>query len=323
MIIALGLLAAVAVIGIGAPRYLSVTVAPGLHPRLALAAWTASVTLMLAAIVAAPVSMITRPGRTTFGAAHACLHRLRTEGSLPWIDTAQVILTAALGAMTLYLAATVARHLLRRRRATRRHLHDLRAITTAQGDHRGTRVLWIDTPEPVCYSIGGRSPAVVASRHIADLPAPERAAVLDHELAHLRGRHHALVSISESLAAAAPFIPLLRQAPDAARTLVEFAADHRSADRHGPAVVGGALMTVHAESGTASARTAAPAMALALSQEAVAARLCWLATDPSPRQKLCGRAGYPLAMATALTPVVLSVATILTAAALICLHMSA
>src|SRR5699024_1968873 len=86
MIIALGLITAMFVIGYGAPRYLSVTVAPGLNPRLAITAWTASVTLVVAALIAAPVSMFTRPGRTAFGAAHACVQRLRDDGTLPWVD---------------------------------------------------------------------------------------------------------------------------------------------------------------------------------------------------------------------------------------------
>lgn len=332
MIIALGLLVAVAVIGYGAPRYLSVTVAPGLHPRLALTAWTASATLMLAAIVAAPVSMFTNPGRTAFGAAHACLRQLRQDGSLPWIDAAQVVLTGALGAIAAYLAVALTRRMLSRRRSISRHMSEVRLIAAAHGRYRGVPVLWVDAPGNTCYSVGGRTPAIVAGRNIADLPAAERDAVLDHEVAHLHGRHHLLVTVADALAAALPMVPLLRQAPDAVRTLVEFAADHRSADHHGPETVGAALVNVHAQSGPARSdpvrsATAAPgpdatpAMALALSRDAVTARLCWLSAEPNRPQRMCARVDYPLAVVTALAPLVVSVATMLSTAALVCLQL--
>src|SRR5699024_4732777 len=208
---------------------------------------------------------------------------------------------------------------------------DVRIIAVARGRYRGVPVLWVDAPGNTCYSIGGRTPTVVAGRSIAALPAAERDAVLDHEVAHLRGRHHVLVTVAEALAAALPMVPLLRQAPDAVRTLVEFTADHRSAVHHGSDAVGGALVTVHTQSdpehadparpaAATAAPDATPAMALALSRDAVAARLCWLAAEPNRRQRMCGRVDYPLAVVTALTPLVLSVATMLSTAALVCLQ---
>lgn len=323
MIIALGLITAMFVIGYGAPRYLSVTVAPGLNPRLAITAWTASVTLVVAALIAAPVSMFTRPGRTAFGAAHACVQRLRDDGTLPWVDASQVALTAVLIGIAGYLAATVAWRLHVRRRSAAVHLGRVRALARRRTAHGGIPVLWIDSEEPTCYSVGGRSPAIIASTSMEALPAEERAAVLDHESAHVHGRHHVLIAVAEALAAAMPAVPLFREAPGAARTMVEFAADEHSARRHGAGVVGSALLAVRERVlAPAPSRGGAPATALAMAEDAVAARLCWLGTRPTRRQRLCAPADYPLAVTFAFAPVVLSVATMLTAAALVCLQLA-
>lgn len=323
MIIALGLVAAIAVIGFGAPRYLSVTVAPGLNPRLAITAWTASVTLVVAALIAAPVSMFTRPGRTAFGAAHACVQRLRDDGTLPWIDASQTALTAVLIGIAGYLAVAVTWRLHLHHRSVAAHLGRVRALARRRSVHRGIPVLWIDADEPTCYSVGGRSPAIVATTSMRALPARQRAAVFDHESAHVHGRHHMLVAVAEALASAMPAVPLFRQAPGAARTMVEFAADERSARRHGAGVVGAALLAVQERVlASTGARGGAPASALAMAEDAVTARLCWLGTRPTRRQRLCAPADYPLAVTFALAPVVLSVAAMLTAAALVCLQLS-
>ncbi|WP_182345798.1 M56 family metallopeptidase [Tomitella gaofuii] len=321
MIVALGLLVAMLVVGFGAPRYLSVTVAPGLHPRLALAAWTSSMTLVLAALIAAPVSMLTRPGRTTFGAAHMCLQRLREDGTLPWLPAAQVAATAALGGLALFVLVSVTRRLHARRASVHRLLLELDLLAHARTAHRGFAVLWVDADEPVCYSVGGARPTIIASGHIDRLPAAERAAVLDHEAAHLLGRHHALVALAEAAAAALPFIPLFARAPDAVRTLVEFSADNRAAQSNGADTVGAALLTVH--DFAAGTPHSPPVAGLALSRDAVAARLCWLGACPGRDHRRWAAADYPLAVTVAAVPVVLSVASALCAAAIVCLRLSA
>ncbi|GAA4810585.1 M56 family metallopeptidase [Tomitella cavernea] len=320
MIVALGLLIATLVVGFGAPRYLSVTVAPGLHPRLALAAWTSSMTLVLAALIAAPVSMMTKPGRTTFGAAHMCLQRLREDGSLPWLPAAQLAATAALGGLVLFVAVAVARRLRARRASARRLLFEVDLLARDRTAHRGFPVLWIDAEEPVCYSVGGAAPTIIASEHIGRLPAAERVAVLDHEAAHLLGRHHALVALAEATAAALPFIPLFARAPDAVRTLVEFSADNRAAQSNGAGTVGAALLTVHEFA--AGAPHSPPVAGLALSRDAVAARLCWLGACPDRGRRRWAAADYPLAVTVAVVPVVLSVATALLAAGIVCLRLN-
>lgn len=59
----------------------------------------------------------------------------------------------------------------------------------------------------MAYSLAGGAPhpVIVASRGLADrLSAPDLAAVLDHERAHLHGRHHLLVGLARAAGGASP-----------------------------------------------------------------------------------------------------------------------
>lgn len=326
MILAAGLLLAAVVIGFVAPRYLQFTVAPGLHPRLALAAWLGSLGMFFSVLFAVPAALFLRPGRNFLNAAHACVGRLQQDKSLPWIESAQVVLTVALVALLMRVLVMVERRLRNHRDWSAEHLRMLRLLSGSVETHRGVELIRIDAPDPVFYSLGGgRGGAIVASSAIADLDHAQQQAILDHEEAHLRGHHHVILVVVEALAAALPFVPLCRQAPSAVRTLAEFAADHRAAAHGGADVVQSALLVLH-EADTAragvSGSTAIPSAALAMSRDAVAARLCWLGTDPTQRQRRFAVADYPLAVTVSLAPVLISVLTMTLAATLLCLRLA-
>ncbi len=63
-----------------------------------------------------------------------------------------------------------------------------------------------------------------------------------HERAHLRGRHHLMVAVAEALAAALPWLPLMRRSPFLVRALVEVSADSIAARSHGAEAVRTALL---------------------------------------------------------------------------------
>jgi hypothetical protein len=120
-------------------------------------------------------------------------------------------------------------------------------------------------------------------------PAAVRAA-LEHERAHLRGRHHLLVAVVETLAAALPACPLLRAAPAAVKDLVELAADAGAARRCGAAAVREALCGVTGQ--------ASPAFGLAMAGRLTQARLMRLAVGSvgaTPTVRLAGSAAVALA----------------------------
>jgi hypothetical protein len=132
-----------------------------------------------------------------------------------------------------------------------------------------------------------------------------------HEVAHLRGRHHLLVALTQDLAAALPILPLFRQAPAAVRQLVELAADAAAASACGRAAVRAALVTV--ESGPH------PGQALSIASHDVPLRLRCLAQSEGTDGRV-GRAAARAAavVASAVTPAAVGLGTFLVALAMAC-----
>jgi len=137
--------------------------------------------------------------------------------------------TAVLG-IALFLAVVV-RTLWCTVRAT---FHDLRDRRTriAILDLVGSRdvvpgALVIDHPAPYAFCVGGRRHrVVVTSGLLGALSDAEFRAVLAHENAHLRQRHHVAILISRALfGTLAPFLPAFRSAMPLVRLYAELSAD--------------------------------------------------------------------------------------------------
>jgi Zn-dependent protease with chaperone function len=95
----------------------------------------------------------------------------------------------------------------------------------------GAIVLEDETPAAYCLPAGDHR-VVVSSGTIASLRRGQLTAVLAHERAHLRGRHHAMLAWAAALGRAFPFVPLLRRAPGELAALAEMAADDVAARQH-------------------------------------------------------------------------------------------
>ncbi|ONI90941.1 hypothetical protein ALI22I_10960 [Saccharothrix sp. ALI-22-I] len=271
MIFAFALVLGALVVGWAAPRRLRALTTSRVDPALAIAWWFLTC-LGVAATAAAGVVMVLLPGhgpaRWVLGWLHGCWTAV-SHGSMPRLDD----LVGLLGTTVLLaVAARVGVGAVRRRRASRRtHRRQLDLLRIAAREQPGPiPVLWLDHEQPLAYSAAGTPPFIVASRGLADrLSDAELDAVLEHERAHIHGRHHMLVGLAEALAWAMPFVPLTRQAPDAIRVLAEMDADRRAAARHGADTVRDALLRI----GSAGA----PAGALAAADHDVALRLDRLA----------------------------------------------
>ncbi|MEN3302096.1 M56 family metallopeptidase [Pseudonocardia sp.] len=181
----------------------------------------------------------------------------------------------------------------------------------------GAPLLWLSSASPVAFSLGGRPGAVVLADGLRErLPGAGVDAVVAHERAHVRGRHHLLVAVVEGLARALPFVPLFVAAPGAVREQVELVADISAVRACGADAMRAALLAVTG-AGT-------PAEALAMARDAVDLRLRYLAAAAEPptaasRLTGCGVLGaafasIPLLAASGLL-IVLSVLT--TAAAVL------
>ncbi|WP_066902695.1 M56 family metallopeptidase [Millisia brevis] len=171
-------------------------------------------------------------------------------------------------------------------------------------------VIWLDHPLPLAYSVAGRPGYVVTSAGLTErLTDNERAAVLAHERAHLRGRHHHIVSVSETLAAALPVLPLFSRAPAAIRTLVELEADRRAARATDAATVRSALATLSPEG------QPAPAGVLTIGTQ-VATRLDALASPAVDRRG--GFGGVVAAVLMWVLPAGIALGTVAGLSAMIC-----
>ena len=110
------------------------------------------------------------------------------------------------------------------------------------------RPVVLDDTEPRAFAVAGlRGRVVVTTAMVAALSAAERAALLAHERAHLRHRHHVWIQLAEVSAVANP---VLRRVPAVVRLMAERWADEDAALR-----TGDRLTTAEAIGHAALART--------------------------------------------------------------------
>ncbi|WP_460868891.1 M48 family metalloprotease [Rhodococcus aerolatus] len=289
-------------------------------------AWTALVLAVLAAALAWPVpALLDRCGwtRRDPGVALLCWQAVGLAGGLsiigallvhglsPWggsLPGALLDVATGRGAtdpvrgdhwVALTLAVALAGELLgvlvlsgvRTARTRARHRELLELVTDEAG--RGVPVpRLLDHPAPVAFCVPGSRPLVVlSSGMLAELDDDELAAVLAHERAHLRERHHLLLLPFVAWEAALPVLPAAARAHEAVATLVEMRADDVAA-------AGGVPRDVLARAVVAAVGSAAavPSGALAAGAGSAELRVRRLLTPPEP----LGVPGRALALAGAL-----------------------
>ncbi|WP_019634410.1 M56 family metallopeptidase [Actinomadura atramentaria] len=240
-------------------------VAPPLHPR-----WSARLLAVVAGTTATAVA-----GTALFVAvnyvatlAPAAARRL-PEWALFGDDVAvPAVLGAPALAVTLVNAAVVAR-LARRWRAD---------VRTAQRQAAGTV---LDTDDLVAVAVPGRAGGVLVSRGLlAALAPPQLRAVLEHELAHLRHRHHRYLAAG---ALAAATLPPLRRLNERLRFAVERWADEDAAER-----LGDRRLVARTIAHVALSRGARPPLAPGFADSAVVRRVEALLTDPPGQNTISG-----------------------------------
>jgi hypothetical protein len=105
------------------------------------------------------------------------------------------------------------------------------------GEHRelsDATLVVLPTDTVVAYATPGSSPQVVVSRGLTHALVPDELdAVVRHELAHLRNRHHRDLVLAAVVDAALGWIPGMQASTAALRLSVERSADEEAADRPG------------------------------------------------------------------------------------------
>lgn len=204
-------------------------------PRLAIAAWQGVAVSVLLSLVGAGATMSVNVEGVRGGLAgvlHLCTQNLDAAYASPG---GAVAATAGLTAAGLLLTRTawcaVAVGLQERReRRSRRAVLDLVARADVLP---GVLVLEHDAPYAFC--IGGRRRRVVVTDSLLQtLDGAELEAVLAHEAAHLRQRHHLALAICRTLfGALSPFFPAFRSAMPHVRFFAELSADDGARRRVG------------------------------------------------------------------------------------------
>jgi hypothetical protein len=118
----------------------------------------------------------------------------------------------------------------RARSVRRRQLDMLALVGEPSSEYRATIV---DYGVPAVYCLPGRRSRVVVTRGALDvLSDAQLRAVLEHEQAHIKGRHHLPRVLVDAFARAFPRLPLARHAKEQTFLLLEMIADDRALRHH-------------------------------------------------------------------------------------------
>jgi hypothetical protein len=212
----------------------------------------------------------------------ACVMALRAQyghpGGAALAGAGAVLALAVTARVSWCTARTLADAALARRR------HSRRLGLAGRPDPRLGAIV-IDHHEPAAYCLpGGARHVVLTTGAIAALDGTQLAAVLAHERAHQRGRHHLLVSLAGSLATAFPRVPAFRQAHEQVARLTELLADDAATATSPRLTVAEALLAL-------GAAAPVPAAGLGAGGSATGARIRRLVAAPAPLSRAASAAG--------------------------------
>ena len=155
---------------------------------------------------------------------HACAVAVWNSATHPGVPVTTAVGLAA-AVLLSHLLRTAASSAASARRTRRDQRAGLALMSQGSGDRGYTRV---PSEQRFAYCLPGEGGRIVVSTAVeSELDDEELAAVLAHERAHLTGRHHTLVQITQVLAKAVPLAPMRALRAEVA-TLVEMAADDRA-----------------------------------------------------------------------------------------------
>lgn len=217
---------------------------PTVAPALALALWQS---IALAGGVSMIGSLLLA-GLEPFGAdlrsrsASAWSHFL--SGPLPAdLTLLHTFALSAAALLTVHLLLNLGLTSARSQRQRRHHRELLRLLSSPLPDAPSTRI--IDHPAPAAYCLpGARSVTVLSEGMIALLSPAQLDAVVAHERAHLRQKHHLLIDAFRSWKRALPWFPIATRAQDAVALLVEMLADDTARRSAGDQVLAEAIRIV-------------------------------------------------------------------------------
>ncbi|GAB2873412.1 M56 family metallopeptidase [Streptomyces mayteni] len=240
MNVAGALLAYATLIGLAAPRLLLRGTWSYRTPALAIAAWLASL-LSFTFAVALAAFHLAAPTEHLHAGLVSLLHScgLAPAAGNPDPGIKDKLAVALPAFVVLLLLGLFIAEVLRGRRLRSRHRYILDAVGRHSERWRAT-ILEHDQPAVYCLP-GRRSRVVVSDGALRQLSTEQLAAVLEHERAHIAGRHHLVLAIAQAFARAFPWLPLARHAREQTALLLEMIADDRALRRHSHDVLATAM----------------------------------------------------------------------------------
>ncbi|WP_066366628.1 M56 family metallopeptidase [Herbidospora mongoliensis] len=273
MIVALVLVVYAAVASVAMPSLMAGTKLAERAPRLAIAVWQAASFSVVASLLLAVFVVVVPAHLVGHGLAdlfEACAELLSSRIDL---GSAATVTALTLGAVVCArMAYTTIAVLWQSRQARGRHGDALALI----GHHDAELdALVVDYDEGLAYCLPGRNGhAVITTGALGALTPAQVAAVLAHEHAHLRGRHHLVLAAAEALDRAFPGVPLFRSGRSEAARLIELLADDVAARRHERVDIAAALV------GLATGRV--PAFTLGAGGETALVRVLRMLSPEAP-----------------------------------------
>lgn len=301
MIAAIALVAYALAVAVTLPRFLRGAAWTARAPRLAIAFWQAASVSIVGALVLAGLVLALPTASLAGGLAgvlHSCEMAIReayaSAGGLALTSTGMV-LAGTVAARTMWcLTAALAR-------ASRLRTHHRAVLRMVGRPSAALRATIVDTPAAAAYCLPGRSRDIVLTTGaLRALSNEQLDAVLAHEHAHLRGRHHLVIAASQALLNAFPRVPLFAIACGEIGRLLEMLADDAAARQSDRTMVATALVAL------ADAQTPAAALAAGGPSALSRVRRLLAPADPLGRARTAG--GFCLVAVALLAPILIAVA---------------
>ncbi|MFF3749103.1 M56 family metallopeptidase [Streptomyces sp. NPDC002018] len=231
------LLGYAAAVGWVAPRVMLRSSWPHRSPVLAASVWTAFAASFSLCIALAALHLAT-PDAHLHGILYSCGVALGI--ARPGMGTVQHLGVAASAVVAGAHVLSFAFHAVRARGARNGHRRVLDKVGRPSARLRATV---IEHGTPAAYCLPGRRPRIVLSTGAVELlSGAELDAVVEHERAHIAGRHHLVLVAAQSFATVCRGLPLARHLREQIPLLLEMAADDRALRRYPHGVLAAAML---------------------------------------------------------------------------------
>ncbi|MBA8824116.1 Zn-dependent protease with chaperone function [Saccharopolyspora lacisalsi] len=274
-------------------------------PNLGILAWQVLVASTLSSVVLGGMSLLVPSAPVSSGIAdflEACSMLIRQRYATPagaLLGGTGLALATVVTMRTGYHLAKVSWEARRQRRA---HQHTLALVGRDGPDD--TTLLEHTSAAAYCLP-GGQDRVVLTTGALQALSADQLRAVLAHERAHLRHRHHLILLLAGAIANAFPHSRTFRTAHSEIARLVELAADDAAVRNTDRFTLAEALLTLN------SGRS--PAATLAARGSTAAARVRRLIDAHSPLRLAPSVTGAALALLVLVLPLTVATGPALTA----------